>query len=334
MLSIERFKNILHWKKSLPVGIHIAEEDTKRLEKDEERPLLANVYHEFVKEGQKFRENLLDTHRAFEKLDPNMEAASHNSDEYTLMISTFVSRDFGARLVINDEELHLINQRRQSDGWGHYVSKKEAIEVYGTSKPLNDKHTLLKYFYIGINKEGYWNYNHIALQIEDIYGILSIRFPGYEFCFLFDQSSGHGRMKEGSLNANLMNNVFGGKQSKLMDTKIKDLGPYHHILQIGDTQSMVFNEGSTSPFYIQEAHKKTYDQFSGKYKTSEKTKEQSISDFKEKGFKFNNHYSKEEIHQLTLDNGVELTFTKPVVIPGWIGKPKGLLQVLWERGWI
>ena len=200
------------------------------------------------------------------------------SDGYTWMISAFVSRDFGVGLVINDEELHLINQRRQSYEWSHYVSKKEAIEVYRTSKkkPLKDKHTLIQYFNVGINEEGYWNYNHIALQVEDVFDILSIRFPGHDFCFLMDQSSGHGRMREGSLNANLMNKNFGGKQGKLRDTKIKDVGPYPHILQIGDTQSMVFDEGSSGPFYVKEAQKKKYDQFTGKYKTSEKTKRQLI----------------------------------------------------------
>ena len=92
--------------------------------------------------------------------------------------------------------------------------------------------------------EGYWNYNHIVLQVEDAYDILSIKFPGYDFCLLLDQSSGHGRIQEGSLNVNLMNKNFGGKQHKLRDTKIKELGPYQHTLQVGDTQSMSFDEVS------------------------------------------------------------------------------------------
>ena len=74
-----------------------------------------------------------------------------------------------------------------------------------------------------------------------------------------------------------------------------------------------------------EAHKKKYDQFTGKYKTSKKTKKQLISDLKEKGLKFNKHYSRDELHQLALENKIELTFTEPVVVLGWIGKPKGLL---------
>ena len=183
--------------------------------------------------------------------------------------------------------------------------------------------------------EGYWNYNHIALQVEDVFDILSIKFPGYYFCFLLDQSSGHGRQREGSLNANLMNQTFGGKQVKLRDsTKIKDLGPYHHILQLGDTQSMIFTEVDADPFYMHEAHTKKYDQISEKCKTSKKTKKQLIRELKGKGVNLIKHYSRDQLHQLALENEIVLTFTEPVVIPGWLGKPKGLLQVLWERGWI
>lgn len=58
-------------------------------------------------------------------------------------------------------------------------------------------------------------------------------------------------MQEDSLNVNyLMNKNFGGKQHKLRNTTIKDLGPCHHILQVDDTQSMSFDRGSTGSFYL------------------------------------------------------------------------------------
>ena len=52
--------------------VHIVEEEAKRLEQDEDNPLLANVYHEFVKENRKYREYHVDTHPEFEKLDPKV----------------------------------------------------------------------------------------------------------------------------------------------------------------------------------------------------------------------------------------------------------------------
>ena len=88
--------------------------------------------------------------------------------------------------------------------------------------------------------EGFWNYDQMALQVEDVFDVLAIKYPAYDFLFMLDQSSGHGRMREGSLNVNLMSLKFGGKQDNLRDTTIKEIGPYHHILEIGDTQSMCF----------------------------------------------------------------------------------------------
>ena len=46
------------------------------------------------------------------------------------------------------------------------------------------------------------------------------------------------------------------------------------------------------------------------------------------------HTTQERIDQLTKEHDIELTCSVEVVKEGWLGKPKGLLQVLWERGWI
>ena len=177
---------------------------------------------------------------------------------------------------------------------------------------------MIQYFNIGINEEGHWNYNHIALQVEDVFDILSIKFPGYDFCFLLDKNSGYGRQREGSLNANLINKNFGGKQGKLRDTKIKDLGPYHHTLQLGETQSMIFTEVNAGPFYIHEAHTKKYDQNYEKCKTSEKTKKQLIRELKEKGVKLIKYYSRDQLHQLALENEISLPSQNLWLFPdGW-----------------
>jgi hypothetical protein len=40
------------------------------------------------------------------------------------------------------------------------------------------------------------------------------------------------------------------------------------------------------------------------------------------------------LQDLALKHGISLTTEKVLKRPGWVGAPKGLLQVLWERGWI
>ena len=77
-----------------------------------------------------------------------------------------------------------------------------------------------------------------------------------------------------------------------------------------------------------------YDQFRGRMKTIKKTKRQLMDELKNKGFSVRKYYSREEIDELAQNYKIDLTYDQQHVIEGWIGKPKGLLQVLWERGWI
>ena len=58
------------------------------------------------------------------------------------------------------------------------------------------------------------------------------------------------------------------------------------------------------------------------------------NELKEKGYFVREHTPKERKEQLAKENDIELTCSKEAVKEGWLGKSKGLLQVLWERGWI
>ena len=161
--------------------------------------MLENVSHKLKKDGIKFCEYHKNTHSVFANFSPKIPILCEEavrplilirqdescfkqyrfsqkywtrpsgemkllpkSDEYTWMVSAFVSKDFGVGLMVSDEEMKLVNKRRQSGEWNHYVSMEEAIDVYGTSKKksLKNKHTLIQYFNVEINKEGYWNCNN------------------------------------------------------------------------------------------------------------------------------------------------------------------------------
>ena len=75
-------------------------------------------------------------------------------------------------------------------------------------------------FEYGANKEGYWNYELMVLQLEDCTNCTSVLYPNFDFIFLFDHSCGHDKQRDDGLNAENMAKVYGGKQSKLRYTKI------------------------------------------------------------------------------------------------------------------
>ena len=127
---------------------------------------------------------------------PNVKAGLiPKTDGYSQMVSAFVSRSFGVSIKKNEEDLFKINKRRKSEKWGHYIDEKAAMEIHGSikKKSIKDPLTLVQFFDLGINEEGYWNYFHMALQIEDIFDVFTIKYPYYNFLILMDQLSGHGK---------------------------------------------------------------------------------------------------------------------------------------------
>ena len=95
------------------------------------------------------------------------------------MISGFVSCSFGVGLNLSKEELDKINETRTGCEWGNYLSREAALAVYGTTKKrkIKDQLTLIRFFDVGVNLEGFWNYDQMALQVEDVFSVLRIKYP-------------------------------------------------------------------------------------------------------------------------------------------------------------
>ena len=93
-------------------------------------------------------------------------------------------------------------------------------------------------FDYGQNQNRYWCYDTMVLQLEDVIDTLTVSYGNtYDFVFYLDHSSGHDRLRPDGLNANEMNKLFGGNQSKKRTTTIENptyLGPHQPILNVGD----------------------------------------------------------------------------------------------------
>jgi hypothetical protein len=180
-----------------------------------------------------------------------------------------------------------------------------------------------------------------VLQLEDCVDCLQALFPQFDFLFLFDHSNGHDRTKPDGLSTTRIRKRFGGKQPVMRDSKLTNtdcFGPYHtpnHSLQLNDTQHMVFTETDIGPFYLNlsEREKGKYDVRTGNKVKKYRIKEDLKQHLKEKGI-INPSGSLKDIRAQCIALNVPIEYEHDNVKEGWVGKAKGALQVLFERGWV
>ncbi len=260
------------------------------------------------------------------------------------MLSAFVSREFGFGRVLTNEELDKVNAARRMIGKNTYIDEQAANEVLGTIHKSDLKESpLMKYLFIGASNEGYWNSFHMSVQFEDVVDCLQILYPEFEFVFFFDHSQGHARKRNGALSALNMSNGYGGAQAKMRETMIVQqegyLGPHSPILKVGDTQSLIYlPTNSTGPWYLspEQQQLQRHDRPTGKSRRVEKSKKLLMECLGAAGVTLQQQrgYTRKELQVFARNNGIELYENKEVIKYGWEGQPKGLLQVLWERGLI
>ena len=129
---------------------------------------------------------------------------------------------------------------------------------------------------------------------------------------------------------------WGGKQSRVRDTEIKEeigyLGPHSPLLKVGDIQRMIFQEDDEGPYYMSPINRDLhrYDEVKGK-KVKNRLKHDVCEDLQRLRFSTRGKNIK-EVQELATSQNLPITVEENDIIKGWVGKPKGMRQVLWERG--
>jgi hypothetical protein len=268
-----------------------------------------------------------------------------------LMLSAFVSRlwsffDILSDQVLPDNVYAKVNARRKNQ---HYVSTNAAQEINGTTmkQEITNFSPFLRFFEYGADKDGYWNYSHMALQVEDLVDCLVVLYPDFDFILLFDHSSGHGKSQKDGLNVHSMSKAWGGKQAKMHESKITGMGDLANLdsgricktgqLGPGDTQSMVFQESEMGPFNMpsKERERRKHDMVMDGKEIKKRTKMEILKDIRNvTGNAMRDFKTVDEVHCLASQHNIPTTIAVDKTVEGWVGKPKGLLQILWERGFI
>ena len=252
------------------------------------------------------------------------------------MLSAFVSCEFGFGMEITDAQLQSVNAIRLGQ---KYKDESAAIAKRGTSQkqPLTMSPFVLEFEY-GASAEGYWMYKSMVLQLEDCANVVKTLYPQYDFLFLFDHSCGHDKTPEDALKVENMNVGFGSKQATMRESLIKCergyLGPHQWKIHVGDTQFMYFCACDEGPYWMTAAERERTrkDRYGDKVEKKNYTKDVLIAKLKEKGITAKGRADK--IREMATAQNIPLQYDKREVVEGWEGKPKGMEQILWERGWI
>ena len=270
-------------------------------------------------------------------LPDGQKAVIPKDEGHGVMISAMTSREFGFGMVLSEEDLLKINTARENK---KYSDEEAAVAVRGhsTKNALTSSPFVIEFEY-GKEGEGYWDYNHMVLQLEDCADVVQILHPTYDYIFLFDHSCGHDKQRPDGLSVNRMTKSFGGAQPAMRNYLLLSdeyLGSYEHDkkLRAGEEQEFVYKGGDDGPFWmsIAEREERRHD------KTTDKIvkKKFNKSNLKEKltamGLVPNG--TREALQKLCIDNNIPISEEISKIVEGWEGKPKGMIQVLWERGFI
>ena len=204
-------------------------------------------------------------------LPDDTAAVSPKDEGIGIMLSSFCSRDFGYGFKLSPSQLVIVNNYRMGK---KYKDENAAMEIL-KQKDKNPITTspFVRSFEYGANSEGFWTYHHIVLQFEDVVDVLKALYgDSYCFLFFFDHSSGHDKLRPNGLNYNGLNVKHGGGQHVMRNSKIEKtayIGSFEHPtkLQVGQVQSMQYQQDDTGSFYLNRAFRQElkYDQETDEY---------------------------------------------------------------------
>jgi hypothetical protein len=242
-------------------------------------------------------------------------------------------------MPLTADELDRVNEYREGQS---YSDENSAMVKNGSKiKPKLTKSPFVQTLEYGANAGGYWNYDSMNLQLEDCIDCMTALYPHIQPVFLFDHSCGHDRMQPDGLSTTKIRKNFGGTQPKMRKSQLTQLqifGPHQnlpHQMKLNDTQSMQFEEGNYGPFYMSpaEAERRKFDIRTGRKAEKYLKKSELIRRLKVEGIS-DPKGSLKQIQQKAVQLHLPIKYTYDVILEGWMGKPKGSLQILYERGWI
>ena len=227
------------------------------------------------------------------------------------MVSAFWDEFRGFGISLSDDEVDKINLLRAVTNDLPQITKGESPGLI--------------FFQYGKNKDGYWDGALFQTQCIDVIDALEVLYPDMQILLEVDHSAGHLKEQNNGLMANAMGLRWGGKTTAKRDTEIEEgcLGSdvptiNGQKLQVGMIQRMIFVEGDSPP-HLDPGTLPHDRPMTEAEKAKEIIRRKKKSDAKQRT---------DESAAPADDADSDTSF----IIPGYIGKNKGIFQVLYERG--
>jgi hypothetical protein len=110
------------------------------------------------------------------------------------------------------------------------------------------------------------------------------------------------------------------------------LGPHSPVLKVGDIQKVTFQEDDDGPYYmttiLHQLH--CYDEIKGT-RIKKRLKKDLAEDLQRIGFIVHGKTIK-ELQEMAQAQNIPISVEENDITEGWVGKAKGMRQVLWEHG--
>jgi hypothetical protein len=195
------------------------------------------------------------------------------------------------------------------------------------------------FFVYGKNKEGYWVFEDFAKQCSVLMLCFETLYPDEQLVVEVDHSAGHAKHREGALNVLNMNAGFGGKQGRLREGEGSDMKEEDGYLGKKPLEVVFPNKASIPYAWLQAAD--SYDPLpfvGGKvgevvlsFNTGYSEMKLGVGDNQQFQFLEGDLPPFDDPLRLP-DDTTETRRGKEVTVEGYVGKPKGMKQILWERG--
>jgi hypothetical protein len=252
------------------------------------------------------------------------------------------SRMFGFGFDLSSDELKQVNDKRRERGntYSGYAAQA-ANFLYGDAKKEDLKESpFVRTISYGNHKDGYWTSNHMLVQVEDVLDVWTTleRTKYIAPCMEFDHSSGHDSEREDGLSVSPTNlKMNWGKGRMMRDCELTEgcLGTIEHEDRVyaGETYQHYFKAGHPPKFHDGTNVPAEADAIvETNAKRVQKRKSELILDLEAGGY--NSKGRVDDLKARCRGAGIPLEKLVDKTIPGYVGKPKGALDIAYELGWI